>query len=113
MKKLDEAQEKLIIRVHSQSTIRRTAETAALRMVLTDHLSSDNKSTVVICDLNDDPDSNTLTIITEQPNMPKNATGGRTCFIVLCNYSNCKVLVIFFIRMTIKAQRYVIAYFGL
>jgi len=62
------------------STIRRTAEAAALRMVLTDHLSGENKSTVVIGDLNDDPDSNTLAIITEQPNMSKNATGGSTCF---------------------------------
>lgn len=62
------------------STIRRTAEAAALRMVLTDHLNGDNKPTVVIGDLNDDPDSNTLGIITEQPNMSKNATGGSTCF---------------------------------
>lgn len=61
------------------STIRRTAEAAALRMVLTDHLSEGNKPTVVIGDLNDDPNSNTLAIITEQPNMSRNATGGSTC----------------------------------
>lgn len=61
------------------STIRRTAEAAALRMILTEHLNGDNKPTVVIGDLNDDPSSNTLSIITEQPNMSKNATGGNTC----------------------------------
>jgi endonuclease/exonuclease/phosphatase family metal-dependent hydrolase len=61
------------------STIRRTAEAAALRMTLTDHLSNDVKPTVVLGDLNDDPRSNTLGIITEQPNMSVTARGGNTC----------------------------------
>lgn len=60
------------------STIRRTAEAAALRMLLTDHLSSGVKPTVVLGDLNDDPSSNTLAIITEQPNMSLSARGGNT-----------------------------------
>ncbi|MCM5506717.1 endonuclease/exonuclease/phosphatase family protein [Vibrio sp. SCSIO 43169] len=58
------------------STIRRTAEALALRMLLIDHLSGSNSPTVVIGDMNDDPLSNTLSLITDQPNMSSKATGG-------------------------------------
>ncbi|MCD9460029.1 endonuclease/exonuclease/phosphatase family protein [Marinibactrum halimedae] len=58
------------------STIRRTAEATALRMMLIDHMKGANTPTVVIGDLNDGPLSNTLNIITNQPKMTKNARGG-------------------------------------
>ncbi len=60
----------------SISTIRRTAEAAALRILLIDHMKGSETPTVVIGDLNDGPESNTLNIITDQPTMSKNARGG-------------------------------------
>lgn len=61
------------------STIRRTAEAAALRWMLTNHMKGSSASpTVVIGDLNDDPRSNTLAILTEQPTMTPAARGGDT-----------------------------------
>ncbi|MCM2679926.1 endonuclease/exonuclease/phosphatase family protein [Echinimonas agarilytica] len=57
------------------STIRRTAEAAALRWLLTNHLKGTHKPTVLIGDLNDDPRSNTLALITEQPNLSMTAKG--------------------------------------
>ncbi len=50
------------------STIRRTAEAAALRMILTKEMKGTGIPVVVIGDLNDGQHSNTLNIITEQPN---------------------------------------------
>ncbi len=58
------------------STIRRTAEATALRMILVDHLAGQHTPTVVLGDLNDDPLSNTLNIITDQPRMTKRSRGG-------------------------------------
>ncbi|AJE48377.1 endonuclease/exonuclease/phosphatase family protein [Celeribacter indicus] len=49
------------------STIRRTAEAAALRMILTDLMKGSNTPVVVIGDMNDGKLSNTLNILTEQP----------------------------------------------
>ena len=60
------------------STIRRTAEAAALRWMLTNHMRGGPTPTVVLGDLNDDPRSNTLGILTESPNMSRAATGGDT-----------------------------------
>lgn len=57
------------------STIRRTAEATALRMMLVDHLQGSSTPTVVLGDLNDDPLSNTLTLITEQPAMTRRSRG--------------------------------------
>lgn len=50
------------------STIRRTAEAAALRMILTDAMKKNDNPVVVLGDLNDGQHSNTLNILTEQPN---------------------------------------------
>ena len=50
------------------STIRRTAEAAALRMILTDEMKKSDTPVVVIGDCNDGQHSNTLNIITGQPN---------------------------------------------
>lgn len=50
------------------STIRRTAEAAALRMMLTEIMKETDEPVVVLGDLNDGKRSNTLNIITEQPN---------------------------------------------
>ncbi len=50
------------------STIRRTAEASALRMLLTDAMKGNDNPVVVLGDLNDDKRSNTLNIITGQPN---------------------------------------------
>lgn len=58
------------------STIRRTAEATALRMMLVEHMSGQATPTVVLGDLNDDPLSNTLNILTEQPRMTKRSRGG-------------------------------------
>lgn len=63
----------------SISTLRRTAEAVALRMILTDHMKGSNTPTVVIGDLNDDPLSNTLSLLTEQPKISKRARGGDKC----------------------------------
>ena len=60
------------------STIRRTAEAAALRWLLTNHMKGNNNPTVVIGDLNDDPRSNTLALLTQQPNQLINARGSDT-----------------------------------
>ncbi len=50
------------------STIRRTAEAAALRMILTEQMKGTDTPVVVLGDLNDSQHSNTLNIITGQPN---------------------------------------------
>lgn len=57
------------------SAIRRTAESTALRIILSEQLTGKNTPTVVIGDLNDDPYSNVLSIITEQPTMTQQSTG--------------------------------------
>ncbi len=49
------------------STIRRTAEAIALRMILTEDMKNNDKPVVVIGDMNDGQHSNTLNIITGQP----------------------------------------------
>ena len=50
------------------STIRRTAEAAALRMILTERMKGTDTPVVVMGDLNDSQHSNTLNILTGQPN---------------------------------------------
>ena len=50
------------------STIRRTAEAAALRLYLTLEMKGTNKPVVVLGDLNDDQHSNTLAVLTGDPN---------------------------------------------
>ena len=50
------------------STIRRTAEATALRLILTERMKGTNTPVVVIGDLNDSQHSNTLNILTGQPN---------------------------------------------
>ncbi|MCL6270301.1 endonuclease/exonuclease/phosphatase family protein [Sansalvadorimonas sp. 2012CJ34-2] len=50
------------------STIRRTAESAALRMILTERLKKTDTPVIVMGDLNDSQHSNTLNILTDQPN---------------------------------------------
>lgn len=50
------------------STIRRTSEAAALRMLLTEGMKENDNPVVVLGDLNDDKRSNTLNILTGQPN---------------------------------------------
>lgn len=57
------------------SAIRRTAESTALRIILSEQLAGNSTPTVVIGDLNDDPYSNALSIITEQPTMTRQSTG--------------------------------------
>ncbi len=57
------------------STIRRTAEATALRMLLIDHMTGEGTPTVVLGDLNDGPESNTLSLITDQPTLSKRARG--------------------------------------
>ncbi|NET09812.1 MAG: endonuclease/exonuclease/phosphatase family protein, partial [Symploca sp. SIO2B6] len=49
------------------STIRRTAEAAALRVLLTKQMKHTDDPVVVLGDLNDGPLSNTLSIISQQP----------------------------------------------
>jgi endonuclease/exonuclease/phosphatase family metal-dependent hydrolase len=49
------------------STIRRTAESAALRFILTEQMKGNNNPVIVIGDINDDTHSNTANILTEQP----------------------------------------------
>ena len=59
------------------STIRRTAEATALRLMLTDLMKKNNTPVVVMGDINDGQHSNTLNIITEQPNfLLSGQTGG-------------------------------------
>ena len=50
------------------STIRRTAEATALRLILTERMKGTDTPVVVMGDLNDSQHSNTLNIITGQPN---------------------------------------------
>ena len=50
------------------STVRRTAEATALRLILTDRMKGTNTPVVVMGDLNDSQHSNTLNILTGQPN---------------------------------------------
>ena len=50
------------------STIRRTAEATALRMILTERMKDTDEPVVVLGDLNDGERSNTLNILTGQPN---------------------------------------------
>jgi len=50
------------------STIRRTAEATALRMILTEQMKNNNTPVVVIGDINDGISSNTMNILTGQPN---------------------------------------------
>lgn len=50
------------------STIRRTAEAAALRMILTEEMKGTGEPVLVMGDCNDGQHSNTLNILTEQPN---------------------------------------------
>jgi len=52
----------------SISTIRRTAEATALRMILTDEMKGTDQPVVVLGDFNDGQHSNTLNILTGQPN---------------------------------------------
>jgi predicted extracellular nuclease len=52
----------------SLSTIRRTAEAAALRMIVTETMKGNDEPVVVLGDLNDDKRTNTLNILTDQPN---------------------------------------------
>lgn len=49
------------------STVRRTAEAAALRMILTDEMRGTDTPVVVLGDINDGQHSNTLNILTGQP----------------------------------------------
>ncbi|MCA9469571.1 MAG: endonuclease/exonuclease/phosphatase family protein [Nitrospira sp.] len=50
------------------STIRRTSEAAALRIILTEEMKKTTTPVVVLGDFNDGQHSNTLNILTEQPN---------------------------------------------
>lgn len=50
------------------STMRRTAEATALRLLLTEQMKENNIPVVVMGDLNDSQHSNTLNILTGQPN---------------------------------------------
>lgn len=50
------------------STIRRTAEATAMRLILTERMKGTNTPVVVMGDLNDGQHSNTLNILTGQPN---------------------------------------------
>ena len=46
-----------------------------VRMMLIDQMKGKNTPTVVLGDLNDDPHSNTVNLMTDQPTMTKNSTG--------------------------------------
>jgi len=50
------------------STIRRTAEATALRLMLTERLKDSDTPVIILGDLNDSQHSNTLNILTGQPN---------------------------------------------
>jgi endonuclease/exonuclease/phosphatase family metal-dependent hydrolase len=59
------------------STIRRTAEAAALRVLLTDVMKGTTTPVIVLGDINDGQHSNTVNILTEQPRyLVGNSTGG-------------------------------------
>lgn len=62
---------------YALSTIRRTAEATALRIMVTKVLKRSETPVVLIGDMNDGKDSNTLNILTEQPRyLTTLATGG-------------------------------------
>lgn len=50
------------------STIRRTAEAAALRFILSEQMKGSRTGVIVLGDINDGQHSNTVNILTEQPN---------------------------------------------
>lgn len=52
---------------YALSTIRRTAEAAALRMILTNLTKKTDTPVVLLGDMNDGKDSNTLNVLSEQP----------------------------------------------
>lgn len=60
------------------STVRRTAEAAALRVLITQLIKNTDTPVVVIGDMNDGKDSNTLNILSEQPTYlsPLSSGGG-------------------------------------
>jgi predicted extracellular nuclease len=59
------------------STVRRTAEATALRMMLTEEMKGTATPVVVLGDLNDGQHSNTLNIVTDQPRyLVGDSTGG-------------------------------------
>lgn len=59
------------------STVRRTAEATALRVILTQLMKATDEPVVVLGDLNDGPDTSTLNILTEQPTfVASTASGG-------------------------------------
>jgi len=60
------------------STIRRTAEAAALRMILTEDMKGNDKPIVLLGDLNDAQLSNTLNIISAQPTYLHSLSKGGT-----------------------------------
>lgn len=60
------------------STIRRTAEATALRMILTEEMKGSDKPIVLMGDLNDSQLSNTLNIISDQPNYLLSMSRGGT-----------------------------------
>jgi len=68
-----EEQDDAAVKPHSSalgaalSTIRRTAESAALRIILNGLMDDTDVPVVVAGDFNDSPNSNTLAIVTEQP----------------------------------------------
>ena len=62
---------------YALSTVRRTAEAAALRVLVTRLTKATKTPVVVIGDLNDGKDSNTLNVLTEQPSyLSTLSTGG-------------------------------------
>lgn len=69
------------------STIRRTAEASALRMILTDLMKGTDTPIIVLGDLNDGVGSNTLNIITEQPRylVGVDSRGGRDTALYTTN----------------------------
>ena len=60
------------------STVRRTAEAAALRMIITNLTKETDTPVVVLGDMNDGKDSNTLNVLSEQPTYlsPLSSGGG-------------------------------------
>lgn len=88
------------------STIRRTAEAAALRMLLTTTMKHNDRPVVVLGDLNDGEHSNTLAILTAQPAFRRYASsriGGSSdtglyasCFLqALSDFNNVAYTYIF------------------
>ncbi|THH36963.1 endonuclease/exonuclease/phosphatase family protein [Aliishimia ponticola] len=63
---------------YALSTIRRTAEATALRIIITKLVKNSDTPVVVIGDMNDGKDSNTLNILSEQPTFlsPLSSGGG-------------------------------------